>query len=304
MKHLLSMEDLSTLEIEQLLDRAAYFKQGGKLEGDKKLYAVNMFFEPSTRTHHSFEMAEKKLGIETISFEPGESSVTKGETLYDTVLTMQALGVDIAVIRHKEEHYYEPLKALDIHVINGGDGCGQHPSQCLLDLFTIKEEFGTFSGKKVVICGDILHSRVANSNMQVLKRLGADIYFSGPREWFDASCAAYGTYLDIDQVVEVADVLMLLRVQHERHQADGAVFSKADYHAQYGLTIERAAKMKKDAIIMHPSPVNRDVEIAGCLVESEQSRIVAQMQNGVFMRMAILEAVLNEKEAEMRVCTL
>ncbi|WP_163653973.1 aspartate carbamoyltransferase catalytic subunit [Listeria sp. PSOL-1] len=303
MKHLLSMEDLSVAEIENLLDRASIFKKGKEHFIKKGYYAVNLFFEPSTRTHNSFEMAEKKLGIETLSFEPSQSSVTKGETLYDTVLTMQAIGVDVAVIRHSAENYYEPLKALDISVINGGDGCGQHPSQCLLDLFTIKEQFGGFKGIKVAMVGDILHSRVAHSNMETLKRLGAEVFFAGPREWFDASCDDFGTYLTIDEVVDQVDVVMLLRIQHERHDGK-ASFSKQFYHQEYGLTKKRAANMRHDAIIMHPSPVNRDVEMASELVESEKSRIISQMTNGVYVRMAILDAILTGKEAEVKACTL
>lgn len=261
-----------------------------------------MFFEPSTRTHTSFEVAEKKLGVEVVSFDAASSSMTKGETLYDTLLTMQAVGVNVAVIRHSEENYYAGLEKLDIAIVNGGDGCGEHPSQSLLDLFTIKEQFGTFQGLKVAIAGDIRHSRVANSNMKVLKRLGAELFFSGPREWFDESYLAYGTYLPVDEIVEKVDVMMLLRVQHERHSGTDE-FTKESYHEKFGLTEDRAKKLKEDAIIMHPSPVNRDVEIADSLVESEKSRIVTQMTNGVFIRMAILEAILKEQEMRAKLCT-
>ncbi|EUJ33024.1 aspartate carbamoyltransferase catalytic subunit [Listeria floridensis FSL S10-1187] len=303
MKHLVSMEDLSLEEIEALLDRADEFKRGAKSDMSEEQFIVNMFFEPSTRTHYSFEVAERKLGLQVVSFDAGESSVTKGETLYDTVLTMQALGVQAAVIRHPDEKFYEKLADLEIAVISGGDGCGEHPSQCLLDLFTIREQFGSFKGLKIAIAGDILHSRVANSNMKVLKRLGAEIFFAGPKEWFGEEALLYGRYLTTDEAAEIADVIMLLRVQHERHQNGSNGFEKKDYHEKYGLTEQRAAKMKQEAIIMHPSPVNRDVEIASTLVESEKSRIVAQMTNGVFVRMAILEAVMNEnrKGAEKHV---
>lgn len=252
------------------------------------------FFENSTRTHKSFEMAEKKLGIDIIDFEVSTSSVNKGETLYDTVLTMDALGVDVAVIRHGDEAYYEELIAstgIKLAVVNGGDGSGQHPSQCLLDLMTIYEEFGRFEGLKVAIVGDLTHSRVANSNMQMLKRLGAEVYFSGPEEWYDPAFDEFGTYLPIDELAPLVDVMMLLRVQHERHEYYGN-FSKEKYLAMHGLTEEREQKMKEMAIIMHPAPVNRDVELQGTLVECERSRIVQQMTNGVYTRMAILEAVL------------
>lgn len=296
------MEALTVHEIEHLLEQAAQFKHGKKATFKEQTFVVNMFFEPSTRTHTSFEVAEKKLGVEVISFDASSSSMTKGETLYDTLLTMQAVGVNVAVIRHSDENYYAGLENLDIAIVNGGDGCGEHPSQSLLDLFTIKEQFGTFQGLKIAIVGDIRHSRVANSNMKVLKRLGAELFFSGPREWFDNSYLAYGTYLSIDEIVEKVDVMMLLRVQHERHSGTER-FTKASYHEKFGLTEERAMKLKEDAIIMHPSPVNRDVEIADNLVESEKSRIVTQMTNGVFIRMAILEVILKEKSRRAKVCT-
>ncbi|EOL44262.1 aspartate carbamoyltransferase catalytic subunit [Enterococcus caccae] len=298
LKHLLTVEALSDQEVMGLIHRAQEFKQGGTWQPEKKQYfATNLFFENSTRTHKSFDVAEKKLGIEVIEFEESMSSVKKGETLYDTVLTMSAIGVDVAVIRHGEENYYDELiqsKTIQCSIINGGDGSGQHPTQCLLDLMTIYEEFKYFEGLKIAIVGDITHSRVAKSNMQMLKRLGATIFFSGPEEWYDKQFEAYGHYMPLDEVVETVDVMMLLRVQHERH--DGSeIFSKEEYHQEYGLTVERAKRLQKHAVIMHPAPVNRDVELADSLVEGIQSRIIQQMSNGVYMRMAILEAVLHGK---------
>lgn len=298
LKHLLTAEALTDREVMGLIRRAGEFKQGEKWHPEERQYfATNLFFENSTRTHKSFEVAEKKLGLEVIEFEASRSSVQKGETLYDTVLTMSAIGVDVAVIRHGKENYYDELiqsKTIQCSIINGGDGSGQHPTQCLLDLMTIYEEFGGFEGLKVAIVGDITHSRVAKSNMQLLNRLGAEIYFSGPEEWYDHQFDVYGQYVPLDEIVEKVDVMMLLRVQHERHDGKES-FSKEGYHLEYGLTNERATRLQKHAIIMHPAPVNRDVELADELVESLQSRIVAQMSNGVFMRMAILEAILHGK---------
>ena len=298
LKHLLTAEALTDREVRGLIRRAGEFKQGAKWHPEERQYfATNLFFENSTRTHKSFEVAEKKLGLEVIEFEASRSSVQKGETLYDTVLTMSAIGVDVAVIRHGKENYYDELiqsKTIQCSIINGGDGSGQHPTQCLLDLMTIYEEFGGFEGLKVAIVGDITHSRVAKSNMQLLNRLGAEIYFSGPEEWYDHQFDVYGQYVPLDEIVEKVDVMMLLRVQHERHDGKES-FSKEGYHLEYGLTNERATRLQKHAIIMHPAPVNRDVELADELVESLQSRIVAQMSNGVFMRMAILEAILHGK---------
>ena len=298
LKHLLTAEALTDREVMGLIRRAGEFKQGAKWHPEERQYfATNLFFENSTRTHKSFEVAEKKLGLEVIEFEASRSSVQKGETLYDTVLTMSAIGVDVAVIRHGKENYYDELiqsKTIQCSIINGGDGSGQHPTQCLLDLMTIYEEFGGFEGLKVAIVGDITHSRVAKSNMQLLNRLGAEIYFSVPEEWYDHQFDVYGQYVPLDEIVEKVDVMMLLRVQHERHDGKES-FSKEGYHLEYGLTNERATRLQKHAIIMHPAPVNRDVELADELVESLQSRIVAQMSNGVFMRMAILEAILHGK---------
>ncbi|RXK58636.1 aspartate carbamoyltransferase catalytic subunit [Enterococcus faecalis] len=298
LKHLLTAEALTDREVMGLIRRAGEFKQGAKWHPEERQYfATNLFFENSTRTHKSFEVAEKKLGLEVIEFEASRSSVQKGETLYDTVLTMSAIGVDVAVIRHGKENYYDELiqsKTIQCSIINGGDGSGQHPTQCLLDLMTIYEEFGGFEGLKVAIVGDITHSRVAKSNMQLLNHLGAEIYFSGPEEWYDHQFDVYGQYVPLDEIVEKVDVMMLLRVQHERHDGKES-FSKEGYHLEYGLTNERATRLQKHAIIMHPAPVNRDVELADELVESLQSRIVAQMSNGVFMRMAILEAILHGK---------
>ena len=298
LKHLLTAEALTDREVMGLIRRAGEFKQGAKWHPEERQYfATNLFFENSTRTHKSFEVAEKKLGLEVIEFEASRSSVQKGETLYDTVLTMSAIGGDVAVIRHGKENYYDELiqsKTIQCSIINGGDGSGQHPTQCLLDLMTIYEEFGGFEGLKVAIVGDITHSRVAKSNMQLLNRLGAEIYFSGPEEWYDHQFDVYGQYVPLDEIVEKVDVMMLLRVQHERHDGKES-FSKEGYHLEYGLTNERATRLQKHAIIMHPAPVNRDVELADELVESLQSRIVAQMSNGVFMRMAILEAILHGK---------
>lgn len=298
LKHLVTMETLSNEEVLGLIKRGSDFKRNqADFRLDRQYFASNLFFESSTRTHKSFEVAEKKLGLDVIEFDAKSSSVNKGETLYDTILTMSALGVDICVVRHSDEDYYQELvdsRSIQTSIINGGDGSGQHPSQCLLDLMTIYEEFGQFENLKIAIAGDITHSRVAKSNMQILKRLGAELYFAGPREWYSEEFDVYGKHVALDDIIEDLDVLMLLRVQHERH--DGSTsFSKEGYNKTYGLTEERYQKLKDSAIVMHPAPVNRDVEIDDDLVEAPKSRIVAQMQNGVYVRMAIIEAILNGK---------
>ena len=298
LKHLVTMETLSNEEVLGLIKRGIQFKKGEvEIDHDRTYYASNLFFEDSTRTHKSFEMAELRLGMGMIDFDARTSSVNKGETLYDTILTMSALGVDICVIRHSEVDYYKQLidsPTIQTSIVNGGDGSGQHPSQSLLDLMTIYEEFGGFEGLKIVIAGDITHSRVAKSNMQVLKRLGAEIFFTGPSQWYSEEFDVYGQHVEIDDVIEEIDVLMLLRVQHERHDGNES-FSKEGYNSQFGLTEARYKRLKDTAIVMHPAPVNRDVEIDDSLVEAPKARIVRQMTNGVFVRMAILEAVLNGK---------
>lgn len=298
LKHLLTAEALSDQEVMGLIHRAQAFKQGEKPNLDQQQYFVaNLFFENSTRTHKSFEVAEKKMGIDVIEFDAKTSSVSKGESLYDTVLTMSAIGTHACVIRHWQEDYYNELiesKTITTSIINGGDGSGNHPTQCLLDLLTIYEEFGHFDQLDIAICGDLTHSRVANSNMKMLKRLGANLFFCGPEEWYNKKYEAYGTFVPIDQAIDKVDVMMMLRVQHERHD-DDSQFSKENYHRDYGLTVERADRLKEGAIIMHPAPVNREVELADSLVECYQSRITQQMTNGVFMRMAILEAILHGK---------
>lgn len=298
LKHLVTMETLSNEEVLGLIKRGIQFKKGEvEIDHSRTYYVSNLFFENSTRTHKSFEMAELRLGMGMIDFDARTSSVNKGETLYDTILTMSALGVDICVIRHSEVDYYKQLidsPTIQTSIVNGGDGSGQHPSQSLLDLMTIYEEFSGFEGLKVVIAGDITHSRVAKSNMQILKRLGAEIFFAGPKEWYSEEFDIYGQHVPIDEIVEEVDVMMLLRVQHERHDGQGS-FSKEEYNRQFGLTLDRYNRLKERAIVMHPAPVNRDVEIDDSLVEAPKAKIVQQMTNGVFVRMAILEAVLNGK---------
>ncbi|MCM3587119.1 aspartate carbamoyltransferase catalytic subunit [Mesobacillus maritimus] len=292
--HLLTTTALSSEEIHSILDTAQAFAGGMVWNPTRKAFVANLFYEPSTRTKSSFEMAERKLGLEVIPFEVQTSSVLKGETLYDTVKTLESIGVNTVVIRHSMDRYFETLKgSLTIPIINAGDGCGHHPTQSLLDLLTIKQEFGGFQGLKIAIIGDISHSRVARSNAEALRKLGAEVVFSGPPEWFEKQEA--NRYVDIDEAIMTSDVVMLLRIQHERH-GDESIVDIQNYHRQYGLTIKREKFMKKGSIIMHPAPVNRGVEIADSLVEAERSRIFKQMQNGVFVRMAVLQRALKNIE--------
>ncbi|CUR40673.1 Aspartate carbamoyltransferase [Limosilactobacillus reuteri] len=294
--NLVTVADMDAADAIDLIHEAQAYKAGKQAVLTAPAYAVNLFFENSTRTKTSFQMAQMKLGMNVLEFEAGTSSVKKGESLYDTVKTMESIGVNVAVIRHPENEYYNQLinhSDLKIGIVNGGDGSGQHPSQCLLDMMTINEEFGDFKGLKVLIIGDLSHSRVAHSNAMMLNRLGAEVYFAGPEKWYDPTLEQYGTFGDFDELLPQMDVVNLLRVQNERlTTADGQAFDANQYHQAYGLTLERAAKMKQGAIIMHPAPVNRGVEIDSSLVEAPNSRIFQQMKNGVYTRMAILSRIL------------
>lgn len=289
-----TITELSTEKINKILTEALAFANGKNTKIEGEVFSSNLFFEDSTRTKTSFDIAERKLGLQVVPFDASHSSVNKGESLYDTVKTIESLGVNLVVIRDKKDRYFDELKNINIPIINGGDGTGNHPSQCMLDLLTIYQEFGKFEGLKVGIVGDVKHSRVANSNAEALRRLGAKVYFSGPEQWFDEGALINGTYLSVDEMIHEVDVLMLLRIQHERHDSKTS-FSASEYHRKYGLTKTREKAMKKEAIIMHPAPINRGVEIDTDLVECERSRIFKQMENGVFARMAILKNALEEK---------
>ena len=294
---MIKLSRLSEESLQNLLSEALDFANGKNVKAKSDVFVANLFFEDSTRTKVSFEVAEKKLGLHIVNFDEGKSSINKGESLLDTVKTLDAIGVNAVVIRHQKTRYYDELKEATIGIVNAGDGVGHHPSQGLLDLMTIVQEFGDVKGLKVGIVGDIKHSRVANSNAHTLRRLGAKVFFSGPREWFDEGSLMNGTYMDLDALIPEVDVLMMLRIQHERH-ADKMNLKSEDYLKRYGLTKEREARMKPNAIIMHPAPINRGVEIDNDLVEGKRSRIFKQMKNGVFARMAILKKVLEEKGFE------
>lgn len=296
LNHFTTTESLSVEEVYALINRALELKRDPDSVEKHDVQVVNCFFENSTRTQTSFDVAERRCGFTVIPFNPENSSLSKGETLFDTMLTMDALGIGIAVIRSPQNAYYQDLvdnDDLSLSIINAGDGSGQHPSQCLLDLVTIYEEFGKFAGLHIVINGDIKHSRVARSNADLLTRLGASVSFAGPEMWMDPSMDVYGEVMDFDETLPKADVVMLLRVQNERHPE----LTVADYHQRYGLTLQREQQMKAEAIIMHPAPVNRGVEIDSSLVISAHSRITQQMKNGVYARMAICEAVAKGRKA-------
>ena len=287
MRGLLTLKDLKTEKILELIRYAEKLKKGFRIQyPDKKI--ATLFFENSTRTHYSFQVALMNLGISVVDFNTQVSSVNKGESLYDTVRTFEALGVDGVIIRHSKDDYYKDLETIRIPIFNGGDGSSNHPTQSLLDLMTIHEEFGKFEGLKCCILGDISHSRVAHSNIEVMQRLGMEVYISGPVEFNDNSAK----WIPVDEAVKNMDVIMLLRIQFERHQEKMGM-SKEEYHEKYGMTVERMNKMKEGAIIMHPAPINRGVEIADEVAECEKSRIYKQMTNGVYIRMAVISDALD-----------
>lgn len=287
---ILTMNYLSVDEIMSILDDAMSFSCSHKdWQLSKPRLIANLFFEPSTRTHYSFASAEHQLGCKVVDFMAEASSTKKGESLYDTVKTFEVIGYEGVIIRHSEDKYFKELEDINIPIINAGDGCDNHPSQCLLDMLTIYQEFKTFKDIKLVIVGDINHSRVANSNVDTMKRLGGEVRFSGPEFWIDRK----DLYMPLDEAVEWADAVMMLRIQHERH-TEAMNLTPEQYLQQYGLTHERVSRMKEHAIIMHPAPVNRGVEIESDLVEHPKSRIFKQMENGVLVRKAMIKKVFNE----------
>lgn len=292
-KNLLKISDLGRGEILRILNDAVRFEnEFSNFKFKKEHIIANLFFESSTRTHYSFLSAQTQLGLKILDANIAFSSVTKGESLYDTAKTFESIGANALVIRHKDDDYFKELQNLKIPIINAGDGCGNHPSQCILDLLTIKQNFEKFENLNVAIIGDIKHSRVAKSNISALKEFGSNIAISGPKEWMIED----NNYLEIDECIKWADVVMLLRVQNERLKDDEMLkISKDEYLANYGLTKKRYESLKDNAIIMHPAPVNRGVEIDSDLVEAPKSRIFKQMSNGVLARKAILKWVFEEE---------
>ena len=290
MKSLTCLSALSTEEILSILDQAERFRQGETSDCGKGRVVANLFFEPSTRTQYSFNTAELRLGCQVLSFNPEASSLKKGETFYDTVKTFESFGTDALVIRHTQNEYYKELTGLRTPILNGGDGTGNHPTQSLLDLLTIRQEFGGFAGLRIAIAGDIRHSRVAHTNIEVMERLGMDCCICGPREYREDGYKQ----LDLDTAVREMDIIMLLRVQHERHDGQAMSLTAEQYNSAYGMNRQRLGMMKEKAIIMHPAPFNRGVELTDAVVEAPQSRIWKQVENGVYVRMAALKRAFEE----------
>lgn len=300
-KHFLSLASFSHTDLFSLIDRAQFFflnqhhpeKINSLL---KNRILANVFYEPSTRTRCSFEIAAKRLGAEVINFVPENSSVKKGETVYDTLKSLESLGVDGIVFRHADDHILEQLKpSLHLPLINAGAGKHEHPSQGLLDILTLSQEFGKLEGLKVAVCGDIKHSRVAGSLMVAAKIFNFKIYLCGPDSLIPDSDDTHIEKADFDKILPEVDAVMMLRIQLERHE--NLDLDPKSYHHHFGMNQRRQLLMKKEAIILHPGPFNRGVEISDDMVEHSQSRIFKQMNNGVAARMAVLEWALSGRNS-------
>jgi aspartate carbamoyltransferase catalytic subunit len=294
-RHLIAIADLAPEDIVLLLDTASAMKEVGerpikKVPALRGKTVINLFFEPSTRTRMSFEVAEKRLSADTLNIAIATSSVVKGETLVDTALNLEALAPDMIVLRHSSSGACHLLaRVCRSHIINAGDGTHEHPTQALLDGYTIRERKGRIRGLKVTIIGDLLHSRVLRSNVQLLQKLGAHVWVCAPPTLMPAGVRTWGvtTTTDVNEAVRDADVIMMLRIQLERMQ--GHYFpSLREYFTLFGLTPERVALARPDVMIMHPGPMNRGVEIASEVADGPYSVILEQVANGVAVRMAVL----------------
>ena len=303
-RHLLGIADLQADEIQQVLDTAEAMKEIAarpikKVPTLRGRTVVNLFFEPSTRTRTSFEVAEKRLSADTLSIAVATSSVTKGETLLDTVRNLEAMAPDMIVMRHASSGAPHLLARLCRSVIiNAGDGMHEHPTQALLDAFTIREHKKTLADLKVAIVGDLLHSRVLRSNVELLNKMGARVWACAPPTLMPTALPRFGVTAttSIDEAVAGADVVMMLRIQHERMHGH-FIPSTREYFSLFGLTPERVRRAKPDVIIMHPGPMNRGVEIDSDVADGPYSVILEQVSNGVAVRMAVLY-LLAVQEAE------
>ncbi|OGW56915.1 MAG: aspartate carbamoyltransferase [Nitrospirae bacterium RBG_16_43_8] len=302
-KDLLGIKELTKDEITLILNTASGFKDVLKRDIKKVpalrgKTAVNIFFEPSTRTRTSFELAEKRLSLDVLNLSVTTSSVVKGESLIDTALNVQALGADFMVIRHSSSGAPHLIsKHIDATVINGGDGINEHPTQALLDAFTIKEKTGRIEGLKIAIVGDILHSRVAKSNIYLLTKFGAEVRLIGPPTLVPKEIEGLGVRIfnDMDSGLDAVNAVMVLRIQVER-QGKGFFPSTLEYSKNWGLTSERLSMADKDVIVMHPGPMNRGLEVASDVADGPRSVILEQVTNGLAVRMAVMYLLAGVRE--------
>ena len=304
-KDLLGIAELSCEEIGLILETAEAMREIGqrpikKVPTLRGKTVVNLFFEPSTRTRTSFEIAEKRLSADTLNIAVSASSVLKGETLADTAMNIEAMSPDMIVLRHASSGACHMLSRIcKSRIINAGDGMHEHPTQALLDAFTILEHKKRIEGLKVTVVGDLLHSRVLRSNVLLLTKLGADVWLCGPPTLVPAGIERLGVHVStsVEEAVDAADVIMMLRIQQERMQ--GAFFpSVREYFTVFGMTVDRVRRAKPDVIIMHPGPMNRGVEIASEVADGPYSVILEQVANGVAVRMAVLYLLAGGVEDE------
>ena len=300
-RHLLGIEDLSANEIELILNRARTLRDAPERREEvlAGVPVITLFFENSTRTRVSFEMAAQKLGASTISVSSSSSSVSKGESLWDTGRTLAAMDPGVIVIRHASPGasliLAEAMESVgNSAVINAGDGAHEHPTQALLDALTLLDRLGSLKDRTIGIIGDIAHSRVARSNVFLLRKLGARVLLGGPRSLVPRTLEPLGAFIvrHVDEIIEVADAVMMLRVQFERMQGPPAFPSLSDYAQTYGLTAARARRMKPHAFVMHPGPMNRGIEIDPDVADGPTSVVAHQVRNGVAARMAVLERAM------------
>ncbi|HEX5669024.1 MAG TPA: aspartate carbamoyltransferase catalytic subunit [Chitinophagaceae bacterium] len=305
-KHLLGIRDLSPQDIQIILDTATQFKEVlqrpiKKVPSLRDVTIVNLFYENSTRTRISFELAEKRLSADTINFTASGSSVSKGETLLDTVNNILSMKVDMVVMRHSASgapHFL--ARHIPAVIVNAGDGINEHPTQALLDAFSIREALGTLEGKKVAIIGDIMHSRVALSNIYLLQKMGAEVTVAGPPtlipKYIKESFGVRVEY-DVKKALQWCDVANVLRIQLER-QNQVLFSSLREYNLAFGITRKMLDDLDKEVFIMHPGPINRGVEIDSDVADSKQSLILQQVENGVAVRMAVLYLLAGKRDAE------
>lgn len=302
-KHLLAIRDLERQDVTAILDAAAAFinvsrRPVRKVPALRGKTIINMFFEASTRTRTSFELAGKRLSADVVNVSGSGSSLSKGESLLDTCRTLEAMRPDIVVIRHGASGAPQYVASrVGCSVVNGGDGAHEHPTQALLDAFMIRQTFGTLSGLKVAICGDITHSRVARSNAALLNKFGSEVRFCGPNTLMPVAARTLGAgvYDDLDAAIEGVNVIMLLRIQRER--LEGPLLpSLREYSRTFGVSATQLERAAPNAIVMHPGPMNRGVEIHPALADDERSVVLDQVEAGVAVRMAVLYLLANTRD--------
>ncbi|MCX6828862.1 MAG: aspartate carbamoyltransferase catalytic subunit [candidate division Zixibacteria bacterium] len=304
-RHLLGLEDATAEEITLILDTAETFREIierpiKKVPTLRGITVLNLFYEPSTRTRISFELAEKRLSADTVSFTPGTSSVKKGESLRDTVQNIEAMKIDMVVVRHSSSGVpYFLTQCTQSNIINAGDGAHEHPTQALLDMFTIRRKYKKLKDLRVVLVGDIKHSRVVRSNIWGLKTMGASVAVCGPSTLLPFEVEKFGVdiFTDLDKAIDGADVVNIMRIQLERQQA-GLFPSQREYTNLFGMTRERLQLLNKNYTIMHPGPINRGVEITNEVADGDSSVILEQVTNGQAVRMAVLFLLSGKKEEE------